>query len=54
MIVCGQAIQQLMMMKVFPTMNCSGCSLGPEVKAKLMRIPNQILQNWLHGHALDE
>jgi hypothetical protein len=45
------AIQQLYMMRVFPSMNCSGCAYNVQ---KLMRIPNQELANWLHGHALDE
>ena len=35
-------------------MNCSGCTLDAATKDKLMRVPNQILANWLHGHALDE
>jgi hypothetical protein len=48
------AVQQLYMMKIFPTMNCSGCTLDAATKDKLMRVPNQILANWLHGHALDE
>ena len=50
------AIQQLWIMKVFPDINCTTmqgerCSYD---KTKMMRIPNQILANWQHGHALDE
>jgi hypothetical protein len=39
------AIQQLYMLHVFPSMSCSGCAYD---RQKLIRIPNQILQNWLH------
>lgn len=45
------AIQQLWIQKVFPNISCAGCSYNRTI---MMRVPTQILTNWLHGHALDE
>eukprot|EP01043_Picozoa_sp_COSAG02_P063714 COSAG02_NODE_9107_length_2327_cov_9.291293_1_plen_509_part_00 len=50
------AIEQLYMLQIWPKMNetCSSCHLDVRVIAELERVPQQILANWLHGHALDE
>lgn len=50
------AIEQLYMLRIWPKLNetCSSCRLDVGVINKLERVPQQILANWLHGHALDE